>query len=475
MFDANSRNLLPLKGGSYWQDLPLHWRFAAAGGVIMLLCMLVIGWWVSRQIEESVTRNSAISTALYMDSFIAPLAQELNDQDTVSPETGARLLALFQEPHLAERIASFKMWRKDGLIIFSSEPDLIGKRFTPSEPLRRAWSGQLSAAFDDLNDLEDQAEKEKDLPFLEVYNPIHSIENGEVIAVAEFYQIATELEEDILNARLQSWLLVASVFLVTFAMLFGIVRRGSNLIERQRTALEHRYDQLSKVSELNDALRRRIQAASGRVSELNETFLKRISAELHDGPAQLLSFAKLRLDSLAKGARENGGPGASELPLITQSLDEALTEIRHLCRGLSLPAIECKPLTEVVASAVRAHEQRNDTLVHLDISGHDPGFDHSIKICAYRFVQEALNNAERHGGGSDLRVSCSIQEGLVTLGVSDDGPGFDPEMIGVCAGLGLRGLRERIESHGGSFSVSSAPGSGTRLQMSIRAREEALP
>ncbi|MBX2854266.1 MAG: sensor histidine kinase, partial [Rhodobacteraceae bacterium] len=314
--------------------------------------------------------------------------------------------------------------------------------------------------------------KQKNLPLLEVYNPIYSIHDGKIIAVAEFYQISTELEEDILNARLQSWLLVASVFLITFSLLFGIVRRGSNLIESQRAALEMRYVQLSKVSEQNDALRRRIQAASGRVSELNESYLKRISAELHDGPAQMLSFAKLRLDSWATGVGCANRQEWAELPLITQSLDEALTEIRDLCRGLSLPAIECKTFSEVVSAAVRAHEQRNGVFVQLSIFGDDLEFDHSVKICAYRFVQEGLNNAARHGEGADLRVSCNLVKDRVTLSVFDAGPGFDPNKLVTSGGLGLRGLRERIESHGGSFSVSSAPGAGTRLHMSILAPEE---
>ena len=72
------------------RPLPLHKQFAAAGGAVMLVGMLLIGWWLGREIEESVTRNSAISTALYMESFIAPLSQELSNNGGLTPLTAEK-------------------------------------------------------------------------------------------------------------------------------------------------------------------------------------------------------------------------------------------------------------------------------------------------------------------------------------------------------------------------------------------------
>lgn len=464
---------MPSESLSDRAELPLHFKFAAVGSVVVVVVMLLIGSWVASEIEASVTRNSAISTALYMESFIAPLSQELSSQPVVSAETASKLNALAEEPHVADRIASIKLWRPGGLVVYALDPGLVGNRFEPSEYLKAAWKGELSAVFDDLNDSEDAAERESKLPLLEVYNPIYSIYTGEIIAVAEFYQIATELQNDIFYARLKSWVVVAGLSAAMFGILFGIVLRGSHLIEKQRRALEQRFEQLTQVSAQNFVLRQRIQSASAGVSELNERYLRRISADLHDGPAQSVALASLRMDSigLVKDDCENSH---SEVVRIKAALDEALSDIRNICRGLSLPEIEDMPIDKVVCTAVKSHEKRSRTTVALHFEG-DPedSYDHAAKICVFRFVQEALNNALHHGGGIGQSVRCQFGSGEVTIQISDDGPGFDLGDINVTRGLGLRGLRERIESHGGWFSIESKMGRGTSLTMTIDAQEHA--
>ncbi|EDQ33619.2 Signal transduction histidine kinase [Hoeflea phototrophica DFL-43] len=449
-------------------DLSLHSRFAAAGSIVMLIGMVILGWWTSREIEESVVRNSAISTALFMESFVAPLSQQLGSNAALSQDTEDTLREIFEKPPLSERILSVKIWRDGGLVSFATDPGIVGQRFEPSPPLAAAWQGELSAAFDDLNDHEDAAERSLDLPLLEVYNPIHSIYTGEIIAVAEFYQIATELERDLLRARLEAWLLVAGVSISMFALLFGIVRKGSHVIERQKKALHMRYEQLSRFSAQNDALHRRMQAASSGVSELNEQYLKRISAELHDGAAQSVAFASLRLDGLQTDASQE-----VEASRIKTALSDALSEIRNVCRGLSLPEIDQKDVYEVISMAAQAHEKRTQTTVELLFEGQPGrGFDNAARICIFRFVQEALNNAFRHADGVGQRVQSRFESGRLTVAVVDQGPGFDPLEKRKNVGLGLRGLRERVESQGGTFTIDTAPGRGTRLVMTLAETEK---
>ena len=70
---------------SRWQRLSLANQFAVAGSVVLALATLGIGWWVTGQIEASVVRNSANASALYMDSFISPLSQNLATETELSP------------------------------------------------------------------------------------------------------------------------------------------------------------------------------------------------------------------------------------------------------------------------------------------------------------------------------------------------------------------------------------------------------
>lgn len=142
--------------------LPL--RFAAAGGTVMLAGMLTLG----AQIRGGVTHISAIATALYMKIFIAPPTQELNANDPVSPEISARLSRLFGEPHLAERIAGMKIWKPGGLIAGSADLALIGQRFEPTQAMKAAWSGVVSADFEEASESDDPSAPASDLPMREV-------------------------------------------------------------------------------------------------------------------------------------------------------------------------------------------------------------------------------------------------------------------------------------------------------------------
>ncbi|WP_435256786.1 sensor histidine kinase [Thioclava sp. FR2] len=443
--------------------LPLHHRFALVGSFVMLIGMLVIGNHVATSIEESVVRNSAISSAVYMESFIAPMSQELAESNQLSAQTVARMRALLESPPLSDRILSIKIWQGNGRLAFSGDDRMIGQIFPPSDELLSALSGNLTATFDELDDEESLLERERGVPLLEVYNPIHSILTGEVIAVAEFYLEATELEGDLKKAQSASWAIVGLVTLATFAALFGIVRSGSRTIAAQNRALKARLDELARISTQNRALRDRVQAASRGVSETNERYMRRVSAELHDGPAQALALAALRFDPLI---RRSGLPADDpEVTTLRNSLNEALSDVRDLCRGLTLPEIEGRSLRETLDMAISAHERRSGETVRrlyigvASLATHAP---HPLLICIYRFTQEALMNSFRHAKGSIVSVDANFQGDRLAVSISDTGQGFAvPERLD--KGLGLAGLRERVESIGGEFLIASGPETGTRV------------
>jgi len=460
------------RAGGWFARLSLVQQFALVGSLVTLAGMGMTGNWVGNAIQASVVRNSAISSAVYMESFIAPLSQELVARTEFHPATIARMQAVLSEPPLSDRIISVKIWREGGRLAYSSDASLIGRTFPPSDSLRKAWTGDLTASFDSLDEAENLPEQNIGVPLLEVYNPIHSIVTGEVIAVAEFYLNAAELESDLKWARLQSWGVVSLVSLVTFAALFGVVKAGSRTIEDQRRTLESRYRDLSHISAQNVALRLRVEGASRRLSERSEQGMRRISAELHDGPAQALAVAALRLDSLTR--RANMPADDREVAALRTALADALHDIRNICQGLSLPELRGRSLRDTLEAAIGAHERRTGTTVlrwPAPEQWPDRPAPHPALICLYRFVQEGLMNAYRHAPGAEVAVVCLTAEGQITVSVADRGPGFDPQ--GRTGGLGLAGLRERIESIGGRFTVDSRKGAGTRI--TVHLTQEAQP
>ncbi|MEP9387838.1 sensor histidine kinase [Mesorhizobium sp. KR9-304] len=449
-----------------WNEQSLAVQFLLAGGLVSFVAMIVVGFLVTSQIEEGITRNSGATTALYVDSIIAPLLPDIRKSAELSDSVARALDETLSQGALGERLVSFKLWGRDGIILYAKDKSLIGKKFAPSDDLTTAWTGKVVAQFNQLDDLESASERARGQPLLEIYNPVLQPWSGDVVAVSEFYEVATDFEKSLRTARLWSWLAVAAETLAIFALLSVIVLRGSRMIDAQSHALKKRVGELSDLLNQNRQLRLRVLRASQRVTALNERHLRRIGADLHDGPAQLVALAALRLDSDAltspdavKGAREG------ELVSIRKSLDEAMREIRNICNGLVLPHIEATELPDILKLAVTAHEQRTGDAVALSMSGTPATLSPSEKICVYRFVQEALNNSYRHAGGVGQAVAQRFESGRLVVEVADKGGGFDPAAVRP-EGLGLAGLRERIESLGGTFLVRSSS-EGTTVTMAL--------
>lgn len=453
-----------------WNALSLATQFLLAGGLFSLSAMIVVGISVTSQIEAAVTRNSASATALYVDSVIAPLLPDMRRSEVLEESVAHALDETLGQGALGKRLQSFKLWRRDGTILYSTNKDLVGKRFPPSDNLRAAFAGDMVAEFDKLDDLDSQAERDSGLHLLEIYNPVLQPWSGEVVAVLEFYEIATDFETNLRQALVRTWLDVAAVTAIFFLGLSAIVFRGSRTIRSQSRSLKQRIAELSDLLAQNRMLRLRVQRASQRATALNERYLRRIGADLHDGPAQLVALAALGIDSpvLADPATP-AAARARELQAIKANLDDAMREIRNVSKGLVLPHVENAELTEILELAVRAHEERTGVKVMLSMTGGHTSLSPAAKICLFRFIQEALNNGFRHAGGAGQSVAKHFDGERVFIEVSDTGPGFDPKIVHP-EGLGLVGLRERVESLGGQFAVTSSQ-NGTMVKMVLNTVE----
>ena len=453
-----------------WKTQSLTKQFLLIGGIVATTAMILVGGFVSSLIEDAVTRNSAATTALYVDSVIAPLLPDMQTTQVLDDAATRALDETLGQGALGDRLRSFRLWRADGTVLYSNEEDAIGKRFDLSNELKTAFAGEMVARFEPSDAAAEETGQADGAPLLKIYNPVLQPWSGQVVAVSEFHEIANDFQRSLRQARFHAWLAVAAFTVSFFVVLSAIVLRGSRTIESQRRALRQRIDELSALLSQNETLRGRLQRASERATALNESHLRRIGADLHDGPAQLVAFASLRLDSHAlispmtsSAARER------EIISIKASLDEAMDEIRTICSGLVLPQIETASLAEILERSVQAHKQRTGSAVDLSMSTPPDRLSPSAKICIYRFLQEALNNAYRHGGGVGQRVVQTMEGDRVRIEVADNGPGFDPADVKPTS-LGLAGLRERIESLGGAFEVSAST-SGTIVRMSLSTEE----
>ena len=447
--------------------LSLARQFLLASFLILLIGMLVIGAWVGWQIQVGVTHRTAAVTALYVDSFIAPHLQSLAHADQLDAEHLASLGTLLTGTPLGQRIVAFKVWRADGTILYSTEPALIGRKFPLTSGLARAFAGEVHTEISDLAEPENEFERGQWPRLIETYAPVRVEGTSTIAAVSEFYQTTDELEREVRAAQLRSWLVVGAATLAMYLLLAWLVGRASNTIVAQQRDLRDKVTQLSALLAQNEQLHDRVRRAAARTTALNERYLRRISADLHDGPGQDLGLALLRIEALADVcaacvvAVAKGRAVSDDFRTIQSALQSALAELRAISAGLRLPEIGRLSLAETAVRAVREHERKAGQAVALVMNGVPDQAPLPVKIALYRLLQESLANSFRHAGGVDPRVQIAGSDGQLLVEVADGGKGFDPQTATRDGQLGLAGMRERVEILGGAFEVRSAPDRGT--------------
>jgi signal transduction histidine kinase len=445
--------------GQFWQKLTLAQQFALASLIVILPGSLGIAWWIPQRINDAVIKNAAAGTALYMESLMVPLIPQLQDNKKLSEETRSGLDSLLKRARQDGKLVSIKIWQLDGTVAYSSFADVIGKKFEPSASFLIAREGGLGVSYDELAHEEDKNEQAAGIPLLEVYAPVRNPDTRQVVALSEFYADGSTLGRDIARATRLSWLVVGLAASALIGVLSFIVSKASELITSQRQKLEHQVGELQNLLAQNESLRDNLRRANEDVSHVNEQVLERVGADLHDGPAQLLTFVMLRMSRLKKLVSSDAtAEGAvSEMAGI---ISDALRAIRNLSTGLMLPELASLGFVQVLEKAVKLHKDYTNSEVSLTVDLDRDVENQALKTCAFRFVQEALTNSFKHAGGRGQAVHVAWRRGL-QIAVSDTGPGMNTTVGG--QGLGLLGMRSRIEAQSGTLDVILPVSGGVRL------------
>lgn len=460
----------------WWRIASLTWRFTVVAGTIVGFGMLILGSWVSATVKRTVVTLSADDAAFYMTSFIAPALQELAENRPLSQEAIGKVEQLVTQTAFRHKIAAVKIWSPEGRVIYSTDHRDIGGSFPMTKRLARALAGRVEVRLDSLDDEEHVHQRAIGMPLMEVYAPIRQTGTDRVIAVAEFYQKADSLVDGAAQSQIQSWIAVSAIFLAMMAGLFRIVQTGSRTIARQERQLLTQIDELTALLATNRELRDSLHSANRRLQVNVDSFLQRLSSELHDGPAQLIGYTLLRLDSTVAAASKSG-PGSvearAEVEVLRGALQEAMAELRKLAAGLYLPELKGHCLREAVELAVNGHRRRTSSSVEVVFEGQPiPEPTHALKACVYRFTQEALTNAYRHAPGAKAIVRLGQSPELLKLEVLDDGPGFEKDVASAKIDrLGIGGLRDRVECLGGRFEIGPGLERGTRLSAHFDVKE----
>ena len=256
-----------------------------------------------------------------------------------------------------------------------------------------------------------------------------------------------------------------------YMLLFVVVSRGSRTIIDQQNQLGEKIRQLTDVNQQNTELQTRVIRAAERATAVNEDLLRRISADIHDGPGQDLGFALMQLKNLEDIFSADDGLQQSawrkNLRQSCTAVQSALTDLRTISADLDLPDIDQMELVAIAERVVRDFQVKTDCRVLLETSIPPVKATFRVKVTLYRLLQESLANVFRHAPGAPCRVRLAGDASALTLEVRDEGPGFDQTAVLSKGRYGLYGMRQRVEVLGGSFDLQSKPGAGTTILVAL--------
>jgi signal transduction histidine kinase len=236
------------------------------------------------------------------------------------------------------------------------------------------------------------------------------------------------------------------------------------------TALGRQMGGTLESSRLYSALEQRtadLERLSTRMVLQQEEERRRLSRELHDETAQLLSAVKMELGILREVVPEAHTVRVDDALALT---DAGIRSIRAVMLDLRPSLLDDLGLVPALRSVATAFAQRSGTEVRLDLPpvANFPALDDGADLAFYRALQEALSNIGRHADASVVHVALRADDSNVTLTVIDDGRGLPANGNGANhSGMGLIGMRERFASLGGSVQLRAAPRGGAQLEVSL--------
>ncbi len=194
---------------------------------------------------------------------------------------------------------------------------------------------------------------------------------------------------------------------------------------------------------------------------------RRISRDLHDDPVQALIVLARRLETLSLQ------PGTladwvSELESSREMVTSIVGGLREVAEGLRDDAAEQESLAEALRGIARRFSSRTGIAVSVSERGQRRRWGHTVEVALLRIAHECLTNVERHARAKRVTIVLAHRREDLSLRISDDGAGFRSSGRGMPRpGLGTIGMSERAELLGGRLLVSSRPGQGTVVQVSI--------
>ena len=409
--------------------------------------MLVLGAWIQGRIETDWRQSAIAATGRFLDDALGDHVGELMSHPDPRSGAAARWLTAEIGGSLGKEFAAITIWTTQGTQVFSTRrqaveealPEEVRTGVLAGETVVRPRGGAFHAGHS---------------ASMRVYAPVFDPVTGAVAAIAGADQRSDEIDRLARAESLKTWPIVGAATVVMVGFLYLLVTNAAATIERQRAALVRQAQRARLLGRRSAMLARLAEQARHDAMVSIEKTLARVGSDIHDGPIQRLAILALRLGE-SEAAR---GLGAD--------LRQVVGELRDITTGLALPELEEEDLEGVIRLAVAGHERISGGPVALCLGVLPAQVRKSVKVSAFRIVQEALSNGFRHGGGAGQSVQAQVREGYLVLAISDAGPGFpDPLQQPDAARPCLASLASRVEAMRGEIRVARGTPHGARVEV----------
>jgi signal transduction histidine kinase len=244
--------------------------------------------------------------------------------------------------------------------------------------------------------------------------------------------------------------------LLAIALTAGLVLSLASIVYLLRLGeeAERRYQELARN-------RAQLEALSAQLVDAQETERRSISRELHDEVGQSLGALLVEVGRLAASVPSDNVKVKGHVDKIKSVAETTVQTVRNIALLLRPSMLDDLGLIAALEWQGREVSRRSEMEVEVQSREISEKLPDEYRICIYRLVQEALNNAARHSSAKNARVTVEQTADKILVGVYDDGRGFDPQRV---RGLGILGMEERVRRLGGILAIDSKPGHGTTLK-----------
>ena len=205
-----------------------------------------------------------------------------------------------------------------------------------------------------------------------------------------------------------------------------------------------------------------------RIIAAQEEERKRLSREIHDGPAQMMANVLMRSNLIDRTFREKGADAAlHEIRELKENVRNALSEVRRIIydlRPMALDDLGIGPTLKKYLSTMMEYNPKVD--IQFLSYNNERRITSDYEVAIFRLVQESVNNAIKHGKSSQIIVKIEWLSDEINVVVKDNGAGFDMDNIREGA-FGIIGMKERIDLLKGSIKISSIIGKGTTILFKV--------